>query len=308
MEKVKYHYWSHYEAFFHCPQKYLYQYGHPEIDLGYGMGKPIPRKKTSEHHAVMGTAVAAAVEDFYEKSLWRDPTTARQTCIDVAIAALHRELAKPRTFIEWDLENTGKWWLSPPVEDLERQVRESTSNFIDIVKEEKLLGSFMRSEMDLKGSMEGIALAGRPDLVIENTRLGLAVVDGKNSGTVGRYTNPDQLRWYAIVYEAVHGVRPQRLFFLYFRFPPGSKVPKYKTWTGLVEVDASEDSIQALRQEIRDFQSRVTQKLFTATPAYGTCRFCDFNTVCPASKFTESKEVEIVPEGNHAFNLVELKW
>jgi hypothetical protein len=307
MEKVKYHYWSHYEAFYNCPQKYLYQYGHKEIDLGLGLGKPLPRKKSSEHHAIMGTAIAAAVEEFYEKSLWKDPKTAREKTIAVAVEALHRELAKPRTFMEWDTEKTGQWWLSPPVEDLERQLRESTNNFVEIVKEEKLLGGFMRSEMDLKAMLGNIPLAGRPDLVIENDRLGLAVIDGKNSGTVGRYTNPDQLRWYAIVYEQVHRVRPQRLFFTYFRFPPGSKVPKYNVWTGLVEVDASEDTIQALKVEIEGFQQAIHEKRFTATPAYGTCRFCDFHDVCPASKYTEQKNSEVLSEG-HGFGLVELKW
>lgn len=307
MEKIRYHYWSHYEAFYNCPQKYLYQYGHPEIDLGYGLGKPVPRVKTSEHHAIMGTAVAAAVEEFYEGSLWKDPGTARQKCVEIAIAKLHSELESPRTFIEWDTNKTGKWWLSPPIADLERQVRESTSNFVDIVKETKLLGSFMRSEMDLKGYLGEIPLAGRPDLVIENQNLGLAVVDGKNSGTIGRYTNPDQLRWYAIVYELVHGFRPKRLFFMYFRFPPGSKTP-YDNWNGLAEVDASDESIEKLKAGISQFQDSVNEKMFTATPSYGTCRFCDFNSICPATKYAENKSVEIVSGVQYPNGLVEIKW
>lgn len=49
-ENVKYIYWSHIKMMRECPQRYLWSKGHPDHDLGNGIGKkkPLP-PKTNEN-------------------------------------------------------------------------------------------------------------------------------------------------------------------------------------------------------------------------------------------------------------------
>jgi hypothetical protein len=113
------------------------------------------------------------------------------------------------------------------------------------------------------------------------------------------YTDPDQLRWYALCFYLSYRRMPDRLGFVYFRYPYGQEkvdvdgdpipeVDEQGRHTGGNEIESgvdwvgfTRDDLKGIATRARDAMRGITREKFPANPVPSQCRFCDFETVCP---------------------------
>ena len=271
-----YLYWSALDSFETCPRKYLWSNGHGNIDLGRGPGRSKAKPPQSRHHAVMGLVLAKAIDHLYNDELWRDP----ENLVTRMTELVSREftLTLGENFIDWD--------EAPSKQDMLRVCMDGAFGFLHTMKANKLLGPYARSEVDLIGWVDQYTpVGGRPDIIIRRDDTGVMILDGKNSMTPGKHTDPDQLRWYALVFYLAYNVMPSRLAFVYFRYPPSTPPkdhPKDQPWTGMVEVSVTRDDLKALGVRAKDTFKGIFKEKFDPTPSAKACQWCDYRTVCDA--------------------------
>lgn len=296
MAEKEYLYWSHIEAYEECPQKFLWKHGWGVIDLGRGPGKgKLIKEKRSEHNAVMGNVLSYAIERLYNDELWRTPPSLVRLLTESVEKDFAIRMAK--AYIKYDEDWTpggrNKWDESPPKEILLQTCIDGILNYLRTMKRNKLLGPYAKSEVDLSGFVDKYTkIAGRPDLVIRREDTGVTIIDGKNAANPGKYTNADQLKWYALCFWIAYHSIPNRLAFAYFRFPEGSppkevspKVPyegKPEDWTGLVEVSCTKDDLKLLAHRAVSTRKVMLKEFFDPTPSSKSCTFCDFKNECSA--------------------------
>ena len=213
-------YWTHLETFEACGQRFLWRYGWGLIDLGRGpgKGKAMPEEE-SRHHAVMGIVIQAAVEKLYNEELWRDPKNLAQTLRSFVPAEWVRQENKKRNQpIDFEKAQLSR-------ADMIEICQDGVSNFLKTMKAQKFLGPYAKAEVPLIGWVDKwTAIGGRADTIIRRDDTGVTILDGKNTRHRMKYTDPDQLRWYALVFKLAYRVMPDRLGFVWYRFPPGSEL------------------------------------------------------------------------------------
>lgn len=290
----KHLYWSSLESYETCPRSYLWGHGHPGVDLGRGPGRSKAKPLDSKHHAVMGIVLSRALEHLYNDEMWRDPENLTNRLTDL----VRREFAFALN------ENYVDWTQSPPKSELLRVCMDGIFGFLRTMKANKLLGPYAKSEVDLTGWVDQYTpVGGRPDIIIRRDDTGVMILDGKNSMTPGKHTNPDQLRWYALVFYLAYNVMPSRLAFVYFRYPEGTPPkdhPEGTPWTGLVEVPVTRDDLKALGIRAKETFRAISKELFDPSPSPKACTWCDFRTVCDAVHVPtprKGKSLPVVVEG-----------
>lgn len=279
MTRQFYLYWTNIEDYEECPQRFLWGHGYGTIDLGRGPGrskeKPV---KQSKHDAIMGNVIGKAVEAIYNDELWRTPITLPDRIREI----VRREFtfSMGESYIDWN--------RSPPRDELLQVCLDGAVNFLKTMKTQKLLGPYAKAEVDITTWVDKYTpVAGRPDIIIRRDDTGVHIVDGKNAKTPGKYTNPDQLRWYALCFYVAYNVMPSRLSFCYFRYPEGTPPPDHDPsvpWTGMVDVPMVKEDIKTLAVRAKETYRAMGRELFDPTPSAKACRFCAYETVCDARK------------------------
>lgn len=287
-------FWSSIENYESCPQKFLWSRGFGTIDLGAGPGRPKPiLERKSEHHALMGTVLSYVIERLYNDELWKDPTKLADTLLKIVEREFVFELGK--RYIKWSgTPSNPKWDESPPREELIQTCKDGILGFLRTMKRNRLLGPYARSEVDLSGYVNKYTpIGGRPDIVIRRDDNGLRILDGKNSKNPGRWTNPDQLRWYALCFFLAYHTLPDSLAFIYFRYPESEPPEEYgdpavpwtspkEEWTGLVDVPFTKDDLKILAERAVQTHRAIMKGIFDPTPSPKVCRVCDFQDQCDA--------------------------
>jgi len=284
-------YWSAFDDYETCPQMTLFKRGWGTLDVGGGPGKSKPKPlKKSEHHAVLGTAIQAAIEEFYNSGLWQllDPQPLRDRLLELGEQAFQLELTK--RYIDWR--------VAPSQDEMRQTIRDGILGYMRTLKAHRLLGVWNKAEQDLVGFLDKYTpVGGRPDVIIrrdEEPNKGVTIIDGKNGkrykdgkGGWMTYTNPDQLRWYALMFYICYKQLPDRLGFCYYRYPHGNPVldPDGKetgeTEPGIEWVSFTMEDIKGLAQRAKDARKGMDKEKFEARPDPKTCRLCDWETVCP---------------------------
>ena len=263
-------YWSTFDLYENCPQRFLWQRGWKGIDLGYGVGEPIPSpKKDSMHHAVMGIVLAKAMEDLYNDQLYLDPPTLREKLEDIVEKELRYQIT--RKYIDWNQTSH---------EEMLKVCLDGVRGYLTTMKHNKLLGQYARSEVDLVAELkEGHLIGGRADLIIKRGSE-VGVYDGKNSKSKGKYTSPDQLRWYGLLYKACEGTLPDKLGFVYFRYPFGTLKEDGGVEQGVEYVDCNEVDLQTLSERAIQVRDNIMAQKFDANPQPKYCMWCEYNEMC----------------------------
>ena len=263
-------YWSSLETYESCPQRFLWSRGWGTIDVGGGVGrsKPEPVKK-SRHSAVMGIVIQRVVEDLYNLELWKYPVGLLKRLDEMVEKEFHYEIS--RNFIDWR--------FSPSKTELLQVCKAGVFGFLQTMKANKLLGQYAKAEVDLIGWIDKYnPVGGRADLIIRRDDDGVMILDGKNSQQKGKYTNPDQLRWYAMCYYLCYSQIPDKLGFIYYRFPYDSE----KGESGVDWVTFTKEDLQGLARRAVDARKGMDKEKFLPTPSPSVCKFCDYETVCDA--------------------------
>ena len=213
------------------------------------------------------------MEHLYNDELWRTPHTLADRLTDLVEREFQFSLG----------ENYIDWTVAPSRESMREVCRTGVLGYLRTMKANKLLGPYAKSEVELNAWVDQYTpVAGRPDLIVRRDD-GVTILDGKNSLSIGKYTDPDQLRWYAMCFYLAYNVMPNRLAFVYFRYPEGTPPkdhPEGTPWTGLVEVPFDRESLKELGIRAKETTMSIQREQFDPTPSSKVCKFCDYRTVC----------------------------
>jgi hypothetical protein len=233
--------------------------------------------------------IEAVLEEFYNSELWREQAGLQKRLEDLLDKRLRLELA--RKVIDYNLAGSR--------DELRQIVYDGVFNFIGkTLKAHRLLGPYSRAEVDLVGYVNKYTpVGGRADIIIRREDTGITILDGKNSrryknpdrkvGGLITHTNPDQLRWYAMCFYLAYQKLPDRLGFIYFRYPHGEPVldengvDTGRKETGIDWVDFTKEDLKGLAVRAVDARKQMDREKFPANPSPKQCKYCDFESVCP---------------------------
>ena len=163
-------------------------------------------------------------------------------------------------------------------EEMFRIVNDGVKGFLRTFKAHKLIGPYAQSEVNYLGTLKtrnkagnpySIPVGGRMDFLIRRDsepNKGIIILDGKNGREYWdrtkkvpiTYTNPDQLRWYALCFYLFHKVMPDKLGFIYFRYPEGydwaEEIERYKAEAG--DMTVTEDTRKSKRIALAHYEGR----------------------------------------------------
>lgn len=306
-------YWSSLKMYEDCPQSFLWGRGWGDIDVGGGPGrsKPLPVKK-SRHHALMGMVIQYAIEKMYNDELWRAPAELNGRLMALVEEEWDRQVMKPDNYVDYGLAGDRTSLLEV--------CKNGVMGYLRTMKENRLLGPYAKAEVSLLGWVDKYnPVGGRADLVIRRDDTGITILDGKNSKTKGEYTDPDQLRWYALLFYLSYKQHANRVGFVYYRYPYGTPIlgvdgqPTGEVESGVDWVPFTEADLKGLAQRAVDARTGMNREKFDATPVPSKCKWCDYETVCPARQAQKSenagkraKKVEGLPEGTGGFTDLDL--
>ena len=274
-------YWSHLKAFEECPQQFLWRKGWDGVDCGGGPGNPKPRPpQDSRHHAVMGIAIQYAIEKMYNDELYRDPKNLSRILLTLVEREFDRLVSKPRNKIDYSQARMTR-------ADMVEVCREGVVGYLQTMKDHRFLGPYAKAEVDLLGWIDKWnPIGGRADTIVRRDDTGVTIIDGKNTKHKMKYTDPDQLRWYALLFKLAYKVMPSRLVYAWYRFPAG-KVTYDESGgeileTGVEWIEFDEEDLRGLAQRALDAKKAMWKEKFAPTPTPPVCRFCAFEEVCEA--------------------------
>jgi hypothetical protein len=274
-------YWSHLADYEKCPLKCLWSYGWGNIDLGNGPGKKKPKPgDKSMHHAVMGIVIQRVLEDLYNQYLWKHPAGLTDTLRRLTKEKLTSTLAKPRFFINWN--------EAPSYEEMEYVCLSGVLGYLKTMQAHKFLGKYARSEVEMLGAVNKyLQLGGRADFIIRREDTGITMLDGKNSSTKLKYTDPDQLRWYALCFSLTWKELPNRLGFVWYRYPHDEESGE----TGVDWIEWNRRDLASLAERALKVRKNQRKELFEARPIAKNCRFCDYESVCPDRQAAKASNI-----------------
>lgn len=265
-------YWSSLKSYEDCPQHLLWSKGWDGIDLGAGPGRPKPKPVivSPRHHAVMGIVIQYAIEKMYNDELWRSPKTLQSLLLEIIDREWSKQESDSRNQLDYrNIEMTRS--------ELLQTCRDGVLNYLKTMQAHRFLGPYSKGEVDLIGWVDKYTqVGGRADMIIRRDDTGVTILDGKN--TKHRESpDPDQLRWYALLFKLSYRQLPDRLAFVWYRFPFNSEANE----TGITWVPFTEEDVKALADRVIKARLSMRKELFAAAPTPTKCRNCDFQTVCP---------------------------
>lgn len=269
-------YWTNLERYEQCPRYFLWGRGWEGIDLGRGPGKKkYPQQPKSRHHAVMGIVIGRAVEDLYNQELFKHPKKVRVLVEQRVRKAFSAEIAKTK-------KNYINWRESPQQSELLEVCLDGALGYLKTMQAQRFLGTFNRAEYEMLGWIDKYTpVGGKVDVVFRRPDVGLTFLDGKNSKHKGTYTDPDQLRFYALIQYLTTGKIPDRLGFVYYRFPHGMKAEDGSVEQGVDWFECTRDHIVALAKRIKEARKGMDKHVFDPRPVPSQCKWCDYELECP---------------------------
>lgn len=275
-------YYTAFSSYESCPQGFLWRYGWGNIDLGNGPGRPKSQPvKKSAHHALMGIVIQAVLEKMYNEELYRDPKVLSQRLIAEVEREWFRQAKKPRNWVDYREAGMSE-------EEMIQICRDGVTGFLKTMKAHKLIGPYAKSEVNLIGWInKWLCVGGKSDFIIRRDDNGITLLDGKNTKRKMDGVNPDQLRWYAMVFKLAYRKSPDRLGFVWFRFPYGvenlnAETQELETEQGIEWVPFTEEDLRGLALRAQQARDGMRKEKFEPTPSPKTCEYCDFASVCEA--------------------------
>lgn len=271
-------YWSRFETYTKCPQKFLWKYGHKDIDLGEGLGKPKPVPiEESKHNAIVGIVMANFMDEFYKKEWYKNPDNLHEKMS--TYIARETMFQVQSNHIDWSrAKNHGQ---------MEQEAMDAAIGFLSTFKEHKLLGPYAKSELDLKNWIEDgqYPIGGRPDLVLKRKKGSrVTILDGKMSRRKSKGCNKDQLLWYGLLFWLSYNVIPSELGWIWFSYPYGSKDVDGNTEPGVELIEFDKYDLLEVASKGKDMIQSVERKEFDATPKASYCNYCVYESVCEERK------------------------
>jgi CRISPR/Cas system-associated exonuclease Cas4 (RecB family) len=275
MTRTLYLSYSAYKQYHNCPREYYFS----------RVQKLVPDVKDSKHNAIMGTVIQAAFEKYYNERLWEGLP------LDVVAEEL-QDFARLRffQFLEEEYVN----WRSPTCRtsaaEIQGEMSVAIPHVLRYLHEAGLHGPMTASEVDFKTPLtDNLSLVGYVDFIIRQDDGKVLILDGKATKDKSR-VDPDQLRYYALMFFLRYHVLPDALGFLYYRFcdpeardRPDQPDPRNQGPIEWVPVDLSE--LMALRQSLLETADKIRDLDRTGVPPVNPtpkiCNYCQWEHLCP---------------------------
>lgn len=249
--------------------------------------------------SIYGSVSGILFEDFYVLRMWANPRPQEALLARVESTVdkvIKKETSKGGVLVWKGPEAEG---LNPKAlytnrEELIADVRDTVPRGLRIIRQHRLLGPRTDAEFKLDLEFEGHVLAGRADFIIHRLKPDddLLIVDGKGSKHRGKYVDPTQLFWYAMLFWLQSMKQgsprlPDKLAFLFWKFNPDESMD----WLDVSESDVS-DLLESTQEAIRKIEGLkkmllpnapvdAVRGVFTPNASEESCRFCPYASKCP---------------------------
>jgi len=256
-----------------CPKKYKLQY----VDrLTF---------QTDPRNSLFGSVMGKLFEWFYERKayLQKNPTALLLSWMQAAILQVFSEK-------KFDEESDRHFVIS-----LKNDVETYVPTTVDVIRRHRLVTPGSVAEFDLtqeyrRGDIV-MKLGGRADFLHRDS--GVTLQDGKGSKYREAYVDSMQLIWYATLHYLKYRVAPDRIGFIYWRFPTDP----------LQWVDYGEKDMREVLDRAFDTEEKVRLKVFDPRPSVN-CRRCDYIGGCDEGKeFVASVKVSVERVQSTTFDL-----
>ena len=229
------------------------------------MGKPKPKPEIrSEHNNLMGSLVQRVLEDYSNNSMWEHPLG-----LDSRLKTLSKD------YLDTLKENYSLTHESPSLNEILKEALPGVMTFPKTARAHGWLVPGLKSEVKIVDSLRGISVGARIDFIVPDGDSAI-LLDGKNTKYRMKYTDPDQLRFYQLIYELSTGKTPTKLGLVWFRFPYDEASGE----TGVDWVPCTQRDIQGLADRIKKTYISMVRGEFSPTPVPSKCKWCDYEPVC----------------------------
>lgn len=252
----------------------------------------MPRKAESRHNAVPGLVVQAVLERLYNDELYQDPARLRLKLDALAEREWSRiERKNPIDYSE-SRKSRGEMLV---------ECRKAIQGYLNTMKHHRLLGPYAQAEVMLTGWInKWVQIWGYADMIIRRDDTGVTILDGKFTKYRDKM-DPDQLRFYALLFLLSYNVMPDRIGFVWYRFPYDPESEE----EGVEWVPFEKEDLQGLALRVTQARDKMRFRKFEAKPTPEGCKYCEFLDRCPErqaqildnSKGREKKVVEELQGG-----------
>lgn len=227
---------------------------------------------------MMGIVTQYAIERMYNDELYREPYTLSSVLLDLVGKEWDRQEADPRNHIDYVQARMSR-------ADMIKCCKDGVLGYLATMKAQKFLGPYSRSEVSLHGWVDKWnPLGGRADMIIRRDDTGITILDGKNSKHKMKYTDPDQLRWYGLLFRLAYRKMPDRLGFVWYRFPYEEGKEEGVNW-----IDFGEEDFKLLAHRAVEAKKSMRKKKFAPNPTPSVCRFCPWESSCEERQATKKR-------------------
>jgi hypothetical protein len=275
--------WPHLRSYESCSLRFLWERGWGNVDVGGGPGNPRPLPERESHHlTVADVVIQACIAKYYNDELYREPSTASANVLHFFEAEWFRRTQQVHI-------NYNAARRTP--EQLHDNCREAVLGFLRTMRAHALLGTYSKANVELIGWIDKWnAVGGNADLIIRHRDHGISLLVGKNSKK--KDPSYDELVWYALLFRLSYRQIPDRLGFLWHKFPYGDPALDKKgkplldeagqpeVEQGVEWVPFTEDDVRGMAQRALDAKKQMRKKLFEASPVPSQCRTCLYESVC----------------------------
>lgn len=257
-----------------CPRAYYFQY----------VGKVPLEKPVNRVHMLYGDAVGKIFEQFYKQKVYLSNSTPRlMAMVEPTLQRIITNETRKGGVFDWAEKGLKPGTRS--LDEVRREVEDTIPRGLTSLRLGGLASNDPWTEVDLTTEQEGHLLAGRADFMMRRAaQKDLVIVDGKGSRYRGSYTDPRQLRFYAMLHWLRSGTIVDGLGFLYWRFEPGKNID----WTSVTRQEledlrsATLTNIEAIELAVKavEAKSATFYEAFAASTG-GHCKLCKYASQCP---------------------------
>jgi len=282
--------YSGFTVYKNCPRAYYYRY----------IQKLIPSKSNCVH-MLYGDVVGKIFEQFYVDEMWKADLILMRL-MDLVRPVMTRVTVRETEkggFFDWNEPNLKPG--SRSLDEVEQEIRETIPRGLRSIKYHRLGGIDAEAEVVLDEKVKGHIIGGRADFIMRRVRPhgDLVIVDGKGSRWRDKYTDSRQLRWYAMLYWLRHGVIPDQLGFLYWRFEPEESMD----WSGVTKsqlealLNAILETIQEIESAKKELRKGKPNAIFWANPG-SSCSLCGYREHCSegSKALSDNTKAQIVED------------
>lgn len=258
-----------------CPKKFYYRYD-------YTGNLELPTE-TPNFYAYRGTAVHNAVDNMV-KSFNRIPLVSEVLMIDKKsfVEDCYREF---KNLVSEKNIQVSEFLMSEFIQDFQKSwetIQSEWRVFNNFRIESEITFNIKLPHLGQKFSdiKRKYCLYGTVDYILTSPKGEVVVLDGKTSGTVGRFVDDDQIRLYMYMIFLARKVVPKLGGFTYFL----KNETKF-----LKRAYCSEQSIKDFRFNIIKIIKTIENKLYNEKVKLTYCNLCLYKNLC--TPYKESKEI-----------------